>query len=149
LVFQAVHTDDVAEAYRQAVVRGDAHGAFNVAAEPVLSGEELGRALGARPVPVPMAALRIGADVSWRLRLQPTPSGWVDMAANVPLLDSGRARRELGWSPTTSATDALRELFEGLAEQAAGPTPALSRREHPPHAAEEREAVSAGKVPGR
>jgi UDP-glucose 4-epimerase len=126
LVFQAVHTDDVADAYRLAVVNGDAHGAFNIAADPVLDPEELGRALGARPVPVPMGALRVGADLSWRLRLQPTPAGWVDMASNVPLLDSGRARRELGWSARTSATDALRELFEGLAEHAKGPTPALS-----------------------
>jgi nucleoside-diphosphate-sugar epimerase len=47
------------------------------------------------------------------------------MASNVPLLDTGRARRELGWSPTISATDALRELFDGLADGAAGPTPAL------------------------
>lgn len=126
LVFQAVHTDDVAEAYRLALVRVEARGAFNIAAGPVLSGEEVGRALGARPVPVPMAALRIGAEVSWRLRLQPTSPGWVDLASNVPLLDCERGRRELGWAPTKSAGDALRELFEGLADQATGPTPALS-----------------------
>lgn len=127
LVFQAVHTDDVADAYRRAVVNLDAHGAYNVAADPVLDGSEIGRALGARPVPVPMAALRMGADLLWRLRLQPTPPGWVDLASNVPLLDCGRARRELGWSARTSATDALRELFEGLAVEAEGPTPAMRR----------------------
>ena len=52
LRFQAVHADDVADAYRRAIV-GDARGAFNVAAEPVLDGEALGRLLDARPVPVP------------------------------------------------------------------------------------------------
>ena len=57
LRFQAVHADDVADAYRRAIV-GDARGAFNVAAEPVLDGEALGRLLGARPVPVPARALR-------------------------------------------------------------------------------------------
>src|SRR4029079_18225614 len=35
LRFQAVHTRDVADAYRLAIV-GEVHGAFNVAAEPVL-----------------------------------------------------------------------------------------------------------------
>ena len=52
LRFQAVHADDVADAYRRAIL-GDARGAFNVAAEPVLDGEALGRLLHARPVPVP------------------------------------------------------------------------------------------------
>jgi UDP-glucose 4-epimerase len=35
LRFQAVHSDDVGDAYRRAVI-ADAHGAFNIAAEPVL-----------------------------------------------------------------------------------------------------------------
>jgi nucleoside-diphosphate-sugar epimerase len=51
LRFQAVHAEDAAEAYRLAIV-GDARGAFNVAADPVLDGDELGRLLGARPVSV-------------------------------------------------------------------------------------------------
>ncbi|HJV09348.1 MAG TPA: NAD-dependent epimerase/dehydratase family protein, partial [Acidimicrobiales bacterium] len=55
LVFQAVHSDDVAEAYRLAIV-GEAKGAYNVAADPILDPDELGRLLGARPVPVPARA---------------------------------------------------------------------------------------------
>ena len=92
LRFQAVHADDVADAYRRAIV-GDARGAFNVAAEPVLDGEALGRLLDARPVPVPAGALRAGAAAAFHLRLSPTPPGWVDMAHAVPLMDSSRARR--------------------------------------------------------
>ncbi|HEX2275279.1 MAG TPA: NAD-dependent epimerase/dehydratase family protein, partial [Acidimicrobiales bacterium] len=64
LVFQALHTRDAAEAYRLALL-SDARGAFNVAAEPVLDGEELGRVLGARPVPVPGAVLRGAVAASW------------------------------------------------------------------------------------
>ena len=41
--------------------RGRRRGAFNVAAEPILDGEALGRLLDARPVPVPAAALRASA----------------------------------------------------------------------------------------
>jgi UDP-glucose 4-epimerase len=126
LVFQCVHTTDVADAYRRAVI-GDARGAFNIAAEPVLDPGELGRLLGARPVPVPASVLRVGADLTWRLRLQPTPPGWVDMAVSAPVLDASRARRELGWSPVFSAHEALLELLRGLAEGAEGPTPALAR----------------------
>ena len=126
LVFQAVHTDDVAEAYRLVVV-GDARGAFNIAADPVLDPDELGRILGARPVPVPAPALRVAADLSWRAHLQPTPAGWLDLAVETPLLDTTRARTELGWSPTRTSGEALRELLEGFADRASGPTPPLAR----------------------
>jgi nucleoside-diphosphate-sugar epimerase len=124
LAFQAVHSLDVGEAYRLAAVR-DVRGAFNIAADPVLDPDELGRLLGARPVPVPAAALRIGADVTWRLRLQPSSPGWVDMALAVPLLDTTRARRELGWEPKRSAGDALLELLQGMRDGAGTPTPPL------------------------
>lgn len=124
LVFQAVHSLDVGEAYRLAAVR-DVRGAFNIAADPVLDPDELGRLLDARPVPLPAAALRIGADLTWRLRLQPSSAGWVDMALAVPLLDTTRAREELGWQPKRSAGDALLELLEGMRDGAGTPTPPL------------------------
>lgn len=126
LVFQAVHTDDVAEAYRLAIV-GEARGAFNVAADPVLGPDELGRILGARPVPVPAPVLRMAADISWKAHLQPTPPGWVDLAVETPIMDTGRARSELGWHPTRTAGEALCELLEGFADRAYGPTPPLAR----------------------
>jgi nucleoside-diphosphate-sugar epimerase len=126
LVFQAVHTDDVAQAYRLAVV-GQARGPFNVAADPVLDPDELGRVLGARPVPVPSQLLRLAADLSWRAHLQPTPPGWVDLAVAAPVMDTARARRELGWTATRTSGQALRELLEGFADRASGPTPALAR----------------------
>ena len=124
LRFQVVHADDVADAYRRAIV-GDARGPFNIAADPVLDGDELGRVLGARPVPVPAAALRWGAAAAFALRLTPTPPGWVDMALAIPLMDSGRARRELGWRPQRDAGSALLELLEGIRTSAGSPTPTL------------------------
>jgi hypothetical protein len=62
------------------------------------------------------------------------------MAVNVPLLDTGRIQRELGWTPRVGAADALVELLEGLAAGAEGPTPALARNPEPPHEAEDQEA---------
>jgi len=126
LVFQAVHTEDVVEAYRLVVV-GDARGAFNIAADPVLDPDELARILGARPVPVRATFLRAAADMSWRAHLQPTPPGWVDLAVNVPVMDTTRARRELGWQPKRTSGEALCDLLEGFADRAFGPTPPLAR----------------------
>lgn len=125
LRFQAVHSHDAGDAYRLAVVNDDARGAYNVAAEPVLDPAELGRLLGARPVPVPALAVRAGAALSWRLRLQPSAEGWVDMALAVPLMDTGRARTELGWEPRHSAGEALLELMRGLRDGAGLGTPPL------------------------
>jgi UDP-glucose 4-epimerase len=124
LRFQAVHADDVADAYRRAIL-GDARGAFNIAADPVLDGGELGRLLRARPVPTPAPLLRWGAAAAFHLRLTPTPAGWVDMALAVPLMDTSRARDVLGWRPRRDAGDALLELLDGIRTSAGSPTPAL------------------------
>jgi UDP-glucose 4-epimerase len=124
LRFQAVHSIDAGEAYRLAIT-SDAHGAFNVAADPVLDPEELARLLSARRVRVPERALRALAGATWRLRLQPTPPGWVDLALSVPLLDTTQARRELGWKPSHSSGDALLELLGGMHDRAGAPTPPL------------------------
>jgi nucleoside-diphosphate-sugar epimerase len=113
LRFQAVHSLDVGEAYHRAVV-SDVRDAFNVAAEPVLDSPTLGRLLGARPVPVSTRVLRAAVTASWKLRLQPSPPGWLDMALQCPLMDVSRARDELGWSPTRSSGEALLELLEGM-----------------------------------
>jgi UDP-glucose 4-epimerase len=128
LVFQAVHSLDVGEAYLRAVV-SDARGAFNIAADPVLDPSELGRALGARPVRIPGRALRVGAAISWRLRLQPSEPGWVDMGLSVPVMDWSRAREVLGWEPRRTSVEALRELIDGIRENAGLDTPPLA-----PHA---------------
>jgi nucleoside-diphosphate-sugar epimerase len=129
LRFQAVHGEDVGEAYRLAATDERARGAYNVAADPVLDARTLGRALDARPVSLPVGAVRAAVSLSWRLRLQPTPPGWLDMGMAVPLLDSGRIARELGWAPRHRGDEALLELLAGLRDSAGAPTPPLE-----PHA---------------
>lgn len=118
LIFQAVHADDVADAYWRVLERR-AGGAFNVAAEPVITPQNLAWLFHAkRMLPIPLRLLRGLVDVSWRLRLQQTDAGWIEMAAGAPIMDTGRSRRELGWEPRTSSLDAIREVLEGMGKGA-------------------------------
>jgi UDP-glucose 4-epimerase len=128
LVVQGVHADDVGEAYRLAATSGAARGAYNIAADPVLDPATLARLFRARPVRVPAVALRLLADLTWRAHLQPSPPGWLDMGLAVPVMDTRRARDELGWTPRHSATSALEELIAGMREPAGMPTPPLDAR---------------------
>ncbi|MGI8774220.1 MAG: NAD-dependent epimerase/dehydratase family protein [Actinomycetota bacterium] len=125
LVFQAVHTDDVAEAYALALFTG-VRGAFNITSAPVLDAPTLVDELDARrSVPVPAWLLRGLAALTWRARLQPTPPGWLDLGLAAPVMDGKRAREELGWTPARTSGDALRDLLDGFGSGAGIGTPPL------------------------
>ncbi|WP_152187944.1 NAD-dependent epimerase/dehydratase family protein [Georgenia satyanarayanai] len=129
LRLQVVHGDDLADAYRRIIVQG-ATGAFNVAAEPVLTGKDLAEVLDhGRVVEVPPAALRPVVSLAWQARALAADAGWLDMAMNVPLMDTTRARTELGWEPAREAKDTLRELLTGMADGQGTPSPQMRPRE--------------------
>ncbi|QKW11559.1 NAD-dependent epimerase/dehydratase family protein [Verrucosispora sp. NA02020] len=125
LRMQAVHADDVADAYARAIL-GDARGAFNVAADPVLTPELVARHFHGWTVPVAAPVLRTAAALTWRARLQPVDAGWVELALSAPLMSSERAETELGWRPRVDAVTALKELVAGMAERAHTASPPLS-----------------------
>lgn len=122
---QALHTDDAAQAYRLAAL-GEARGAFNLAAEPVVDARVLAELLGARTVTVPRWAVRTALSAAWRLHAVPATPGLFATVLRLPLMDSGRARAELGWTPRHSATDAISEFLRGLREGAGMDTPPLA-----------------------
>jgi UDP-glucose 4-epimerase len=127
LRFQCVHSYDAAEAYRLAITN-DVRGAFNIAAEPVLDADRLAAILHARPVKVAPRLARGVAAVSWRMHLQPTPPGWLDLALQSPVMDTTRARAELGWMPKYTSEAALLDLLSGLRVGAGVGTPPLEER---------------------
>jgi len=128
LVVQCVHGDDVGEAYRMAALSQEASGAYNIAADPVLYPEDLARFFGAKRVRVPEAPVRALAAATWRAHLQPAPPGWVDLGLEVPVMDTRRAREQLGWSPRHDSRAALSELLAGMREPAGLDTPPLAPR---------------------
>lgn len=116
-IVQAVHARDLADAYWRAIDRRAA-GAFNIAAEPVLDPAAIARAVGAtRTIPIRRAVARLIVQAGWRLHVQAMDPGWLDIAVTVPVMSTDRARRELGWRPTVSSTDALAEIVEGMADR--------------------------------
>lgn len=70
LRFQAVHAEDVAEAYRLALTT-PVRGAFNVAADPVLDARRLAQIFECRTIKVPAWPVRAAAAAAWHLRLVP------------------------------------------------------------------------------
>jgi UDP-glucose 4-epimerase len=124
LRFQAVHATDVARAFAAAVV-GAARGAFNIAADPVVDGHEVAAITGGRLVELPPSLVRSGLSAAWHLRLVPADPKLLDLAFGLPLLDTTRAKADLGWQPQTSSVDALRETVEGMAEGTGEQTPPL------------------------
>ena len=131
LEFQAVHSLDVGEAFRLAI-ESDARGAFNVAAEPILTTGRIATLLDARQIRVPMRVLRAFMAATYAARLQPTEPGWLDLACGSPLMDTTRIQRELGWHPRHSAIDAVAELLDGIGRDQGIETPPLSGKEAVP-----------------
>ncbi|HSU47425.1 MAG TPA: epimerase, partial [Arthrobacter sp.] len=68
-------------------------------------------------------------DLTWRARIQTTDSGWVDMAAGAPVMDTSRAQRILGWEARISSVDAVKELLAGMGTgEGVDPSPVLAPR---------------------
>lgn len=126
LHFQAVHSSDIGEAYRLAVTNEGARGAYNIAADPLIGPAEFAGLVDARIVEVPRRMVRTALDISWRGRLQATEPGWLDLAFGVPVMDTSRARDELGWTPRVNALDAVAELLSGIPVRSTGETPVLA-----------------------
>jgi UDP-glucose 4-epimerase len=125
LRLQVLHSADAGEAYRLAVTR-PVRGAFNIAADPVLDPQHLAEIFGARVVRTPTPALRAALAAAWHLHVLPVAPQLFDTVLRLPLMDTSRARTELGWTPEHSSLDAIRAFLDGLRESAGMDTPPLA-----------------------
>jgi nucleoside-diphosphate-sugar epimerase len=103
---QAVHEDDVADAFRLAIVH-DAPGAFNLAGEDVLGARDMATILKARAVPVPLFGVRQVIDLAHRIGVSKVPGEWLDLVRYPILVDTTRARTLLGWEPQFTSAGAM------------------------------------------
>jgi len=116
MVSQVVHADDVADAFWR-VLDQRAGGAFNLAAEPVIGPAEVAKVMHAKHIPFREPVLRAITGITWRLHLHRTDPGWVELATNIPVMSTARAREVLGWVPQRRSLDVLREMLTGLADR--------------------------------
>jgi len=112
---QFVHEQDVGRALQQCIVAAGPPGAYNIAADGVVTAAEIARELGLFPIEVPgtpaQAAARILAAMPFLLPV----AEWVEAVSHPAIMDTTRARRELGWAPRFTAIQALRDtLSRGL-----------------------------------
>jgi nucleoside-diphosphate-sugar epimerase len=113
ILAQMVHEDDVAEAFRLAIVN-DAPGAFNIAGEGVLGARDIATIMRARAIPIPLVGARQLMDVAHRLKISSVPGDWVDTIRYPILVDTTRARTVLGWKPQFTSEGALRSAANAL-----------------------------------
>lgn len=109
---------DVAAALRAAVEGAGPPGRYNLAGPGTITVGRMARACGWRSVPVPGAAVAALGAVAARIPGLPPEIEWLNAFRAPTLMDSGKARRELGWEPRSDAESTLRETV--AAARAAG-----------------------------
>ncbi|MCQ4122516.1 NAD-dependent epimerase/dehydratase family protein [Rhodococcus tibetensis] len=121
---QILHSTDVAAAFVRAVLR-PVRGAFNIAADPPVDSAFLAELLGARQVSIPRPAIRGALWAAWHAHAVPASPGLLDTVLHLPIMDTTRARTELGWQPRLTPRETLEEFLGGLRDGAGMPTPPL------------------------
>lgn len=113
LSFQLVHHDDVARAMAAAICGDGQPGAYNLAGEGVVGMGDVAHALGWRSVPVPGPAVSFGSAAAKRLTFASTKLEWAAALDTPVLMDTTKARRDLGWKPEHDALETLEETVVG------------------------------------
>ncbi|HEY2007102.1 MAG TPA: NAD-dependent epimerase/dehydratase family protein [Solirubrobacteraceae bacterium] len=108
--FQLVHHDDVATAMEAAVLGRGEPGVYNLAGDGTMTMSDLARALGWYSVPVPDLALGAAAELVARLPFMPAEAQWIESLRHPVLMDTTRAREQLGWRPEHDAAETLEAM---------------------------------------
>ncbi len=107
---QLVHHDDVATAIALAATAPAPPGAYNLAGDGEVTLSEVARALGGRPVRVPAVAASAASAAISRVPLVPYMVEWLHTARTSVVMDTTKAKAQLGWRPLHSSADTLAAL---------------------------------------
>jgi len=115
--FQLVHHDDVAQAMAAAICGDGPPGAYNLAGDGEIRVRDIAGELGWRWVPVPRPAVSIGTAAARRLSFASPKLEWAIAADTPVLMDTEKARRDLGWKPRHDAQETLTETVAGARDK--------------------------------
>ncbi len=114
---QFIHEADVGQALLHCVLGEGPPGAYNIAGDGVVTGSDVVRELGLTPMPIPAgavyAATRTLARLPWPA-IVPPAAEWVEALSHPAIMDTSKARTQLGWKPAYSGIEALRDTLPAV-----------------------------------
>ncbi len=111
---QLIHHDDVAAAIALVTSTASPAGVYNIAGDGEVSLSEVATALGARPVRVPAVTATIASAVISRLPFMPSSAEWLHATRTSVVMDIGKAKSVLGWTPRYTAAETLQSMASAL-----------------------------------
>ncbi|MEE6176480.1 SDR family oxidoreductase [Mycobacterium sp. 050134] len=111
---QLVHHDDVASAIALAATTPAPPGAYNLAGDGTVTVSEVVEALGGRPVRVPAVAATAASAAISRVPKVPSMLEWLHTARTSVVMDTTKARTQLGWRPLYPSAETLAALASSL-----------------------------------
>ncbi len=111
---QFIHEDDVGQALLKCVLAAGPPGAYNIAGDGVLTGTDITRELGLAPLPIPAPAIHVMARAAAALprpSFAPPAAEWVEAVSHPSIMDTTKAKEELGWRPRYTGLEALRDTL--------------------------------------
>jgi nucleoside-diphosphate-sugar epimerase len=112
---QLIHEDDVGSALMQCVLAAGPPGAYNIAADDVVTAVDVARELGIAPISLPAGLVQGAARAVAAI---PTPpflppaAEWVEALSHPAIMDTRKAKEELGWTPAFTALESLRATLD-------------------------------------
>ncbi len=106
---QIVHTEDVHRTFVRAVL-GRQTGPLNLAAAGELTLREITKAIGRPMVPVSRKVLDAAVGALYRRGLAPVSPAELELLLNLPVMDTGRLRRDWDYTPAWEARECLDDV---------------------------------------
>jgi len=111
LPVQFIHEDDVGQALLQCIVAAGPAGAYNIAGDGVITAHDVVRELGLRPMSVPLGMAQRTARALAAVpmpQFMPPVTEWIEATSHPVIIDTTKARRDLGWRPRYTSIESLR-----------------------------------------
>jgi nucleoside-diphosphate-sugar epimerase len=115
LPMQFIHERDVGQALLKCVVADGPPGAYNIAGDGIVTAADVVRELGLTPLTIPGGLVKGAARAAAQLpfpSFAPPAAEWVEAASHPAIMDTTKAKRELGWNPEYTGLEALRETLK-------------------------------------